>query len=229
MGIIYIIKNAINSKLYIGQTSKSLETRWNSHLSSYRQYCNGSKHGSSWALYGAMKKYGKKNFFIKQIKNIDDEDLDEEEIKYIKIFNSMVPNGYNIRTGGSKGKHCAESREKMRQAKLGEKNHNYGKPRSDEFKAIMSAKKSGKNHHFWNKEFNEEHKEKISKSHKKEKNKDLPMYIGFIEARPKYYQSDGYVVTYPGHKKHFTSKKLSLSEKLQMAKNYLEKVRQDNR
>lgn len=172
-----------------------------------------------------MKKYSKENFVIKELKFVNnDDDLDGEEIKYIKIYNSVVPNGYNIRTGGSKGKHCVESREKMRQAKLGVKNHNYGKPRSEEFKALMSAKKSGVNHHFWNKELSEKHKEKLAKSHKKDENNHLPMYIGYMKARPKYYQDEGYVVTYPKHRKHFTSKKYTLSEKLQMAKNYLDKI-----
>lgn len=36
----------------------------------------------------------------------------------------------------------------MRLSKLGEKNHNFGKPKSDETKIKISLSKSGKNHHF---------------------------------------------------------------------------------
>jgi group I intron endonuclease len=224
MGIIYIIRNLINNKSYIGQTKTSLNKRWSGHLSSYKQYCNNSKHGSSWALYGAMRKYSLYNLVINKLLVCNDDELDEYEIKYIKIFNSVVPNGYNIRTGGSNGKHCEESREKMRQAKLGSKNYNYGKSRSDEFKAIMKIKKSKENHHFWGKELSIEHKEKLAQSHKKGKGIGLQMYIAYIKARPKHYQSEGYIVTYPGYKKHFTSKKFTLSQKLQMATEYLKSI-----
>jgi len=32
MGYIYIIKNDINDKIYIGQTSRSIEVRWKEHV-----------------------------------------------------------------------------------------------------------------------------------------------------------------------------------------------------
>ena len=50
MGYIYIIKNNVNSKVYIGQTKKSIEERWKEHIysSTYRNQI----------LYMAMRKYG---------------------------------------------------------------------------------------------------------------------------------------------------------------------------
>ena len=198
-------------------------------MHSYAGYIKGKEHGCSWALYGAIKKYGLENFTLINFKQVEDKDLDDYERKYIKVFNTMVPNGYNIRTGGLSGKHCLESREKMKNSKLGEKNHNYGKPRSEEFKKLMSEKKSGENHHFFNKKLSEEHKEKLSASHKQRKDINLPMYISYIKERSApHYTGEGYVVTIPGFKKHFTSKKLSLEQKFEMASDYVKSVKEKN-
>ena len=69
-------------------------------------------------LYNAIKKYGFKNFKIEilyetntQFKHLNSM-LDIMEIRWIKKFNSIV-DGYNIRSGGSFGKHSEESKQKM--------------------------------------------------------------------------------------------------------------------
>jgi hypothetical protein len=48
---------------------------------------------------------------------------------FLDLYRTLVPQGYNIRTGGVRGLHCEESRKRMCLAKLGEKNPNFGKPR----------------------------------------------------------------------------------------------------
>lgn len=111
----------------------------------------------------------------------------------------------------------------MRLAKLGEKNHNFGKPRSDETKEKIRISKLGEKHHFYGKELSLEHKLNLSKSHKKD---DLPMYMVFAKPRPKYYQDEGYTIcNHPnGPNKSFTSKKLSLNEKYNLALEYLNQL-----
>ena len=47
---IYIIRNTITDKVYIGQTIRSLECRWNRHKRDSKTY---NTH-----LYKAMRKYG---------------------------------------------------------------------------------------------------------------------------------------------------------------------------
>lgn len=215
MGIIYKITNNQNDKIYIGQTIRPLLKRWQEHLK-MEDGCT--------SLVNAMRKYSPENFKIELIEEIPDEQLDEKEIYYINLFNSLCPNGYNIQTGGNKGKqHCEESRERMRQAKLGDKNPNFGKPRDDETKQKISEAKQGENHHFFGKELSHEHKLNLSKAHKKD---DLPMYLVHLDARPKVYQAEGYVVAnHPkGKNKYFTSKKLSLDEKYQQALEYLNQL-----
>lgn len=227
MGIIYIIRNIVNYKIYIGQTIHTLHSRWNSHLSAFRNKDNSK----SWALYGAFKKYGIDNFVIIRFKNCDDDKLDEIETHYIKVFGSMCPNGYNIRSGGKTGQHCEESREKMRQAKLGPNNPNFGKPRSEKFKQLMSVKKSGENHHYFGKNLDPVHLEKLSVAHKKDgPSEGLPMYMVYVKARPEYYCSEGYaIVNHPTAKnKYFTSKSNTLEEKRILAQQYLNNFNNPN-
>lgn len=74
-------------------------------------------------FYNALNKYGWDNFtweiFDESAKT--QEELNNLEKLYIKKFNVLVPNGYNLREGGSNGLHSEESKEKNRLAHLGVK------------------------------------------------------------------------------------------------------------
>ena len=139
-------------------------------------------------------------------------------------MSSLSPNGYNLRIGGNTSTHSKESREKMRQAKLGKNNPNFGKPRSAAFKQILSIKKSGEKHHYFGKQLEQNHKEKLSISHKKDGlSEGLPMYMVYVKPRPEHYCAEGYaILNHPIAKnKYFTSKKLTLLEKFELAQQYL--------
>ena len=153
---------------------------------------------------------------------IEDDQLDEYESKYIESLNTLEPNGYNVRTGGNVSKHSDESRERMRLSKIGELNHNYGKPRSDSTKNAISVAKSGEKHHFYGKTFSEEHKAKVALAHRKS-HSELPMYMVYVKERPEHYVSSGYaIMNHPSLKnKYFTSKRLSEDEKFKSAIEYL--------
>lgn len=213
MGIIYLIKNKIDGKCYVGQTKRDIKKRWIEH----QRNDDGCV-----ALNNAMIKHGNNNFELSILEeNINDDKLNESEIKYIAQLNTLCPNGYNIQTGGQLGKsHCEESRERMRQAKLGNKNPNFGKPRSEITKQRISNSKKGEKHHFYGKHLSAEHKLHLSKAHKKT---DLPIYMVYVKPRPEQYQGEGYVIAnHPkGKNKMFTSKKLSLEEKYKLANEYL--------
>jgi group I intron endonuclease len=224
MGEIYLITCQINNKKYIGQVTK---TKKRNYLKRWEEHLNESKGNPKIGciiLNNAINKYGSQNFKITVLEKCSIEKLDELEIHYIKKLNTLEPNGYNIRTGGKDGKHSDESRQRMREAKLGKKNYNFDKPRSDITKGKISLAKKGEKHHFYNKHLSYEHKLKLSKSHKKINN--LPMYLIQSKHRPKQYQSEGYaVVNHPnGKNKYFTSKKFSLEEKYTMALEYLNKL-----
>ena len=83
---IYKIENRVNGKIYIGQ-STHIEKRWAEH-------CKAS---SNSLISQAIQKYGKENFNFQILEEIKDlKLLNQIEAKYIRSFNSLVPNGYNI-------------------------------------------------------------------------------------------------------------------------------------
>lgn len=209
MGIIYCLISP-SGKKYIGQTTRDLNKRYEEHCTS-----KGSR-----ILYNAIQKYGKDNIKKEILLICDNHLLNEYEIKFIHLYNTLYPNGYNIRTGGSNGLHCDASKELMRQSKLGNKNFNFGKPRSENTKINISNSKKGEKHHFFGKELSIQHKLNLSKAHKKN---DIPMYIVKLKARPEAYQSSGYVVINHPHlkTKYFTSKKKIDEEKYNEALQYL--------
>ena len=96
-GIIYIITNDINDKVYIGQTIQTLKQRW-------QQHCRkpSSKQESNMLIKRAILKYGRKHFFIREVEKCNIEDLDTREIYYIKLYDS-VNTGYNMTKGGISG------------------------------------------------------------------------------------------------------------------------------
>ena len=211
MGCIYMITFPSNKK-YIGQTTRDVTKR----ISEHRRSASGCT-----ILKNAVAKYG--SFEWEVLLNVNDHLLDAYETRFIDVYKTVEPFGYNIRCGGSAGnKHSNESRKRMQQAKLGENNPNYGLRRTDKAKAAISAAKSGDKHHFFGKTFNDDHKHKLSQSHKIY-DASLPMYVSYVMDRPAQYQSEGYAVAnHPMLKnKYFTSKKFSLDEKLKLALEYL--------
>lgn len=78
-----------------------------------------------------MVKYGFENFTFEILKdNIQSKkELDSLEREYIKKYASLTSqNGYNVELGGnSVGKHSEETKRKISEAQIGNKNHMYGK------------------------------------------------------------------------------------------------------
>jgi group I intron endonuclease len=177
--------------------------------------------GSCILLENAIKKYGQDAMKVEVLLEVNDDLLDNYEIEFINTYNTIEPHGYNIRSGGSHGKHSIISRMRMKEAKMGEKNHNFGKQSSDEAKNAISNAKSGERHHFYGKELTLEHKKNLSLSHKSRT--DLPMYVVYVKPRIEHYVCSGYaVVNHPTlANKYFTSKKLTEEEKLEKAISYL--------
>lgn len=89
---IYIIKNKINNKVYIGQ-SKDPKKRFQHHCKPSCSYKNNI------FISNAIQKYGKENFWY-EILEEQVENYNEREIYYISLYNSLAPNGYNLSPGG---------------------------------------------------------------------------------------------------------------------------------
>lgn len=99
MGFIYKITNTVNNKCYIGETIKSdPNIRWKSHKSNIK-----NKKGCP-LLMKAFEKYGENAFKFEVLIICFDEDVFKFEKEYIKKYNSLSPNGYNVAEGGKSGR-----------------------------------------------------------------------------------------------------------------------------
>lgn len=99
-GFIYKILNSINDKVYIGQTTKTVEERFKGHIASAKKIKKESKKNYC-AIHLAMQKFGIENFSVSTIDTASSrEELNEKEIYWISHYNSICPFGYNIAAGG---------------------------------------------------------------------------------------------------------------------------------
>lgn len=118
--LVYMVRNEVNGKIYVGKTHRSLRSRWNQHKSDARL-------GSHLLLHRAIRKYGSDHFTLSILENAitSDEVLSAAEVKYIRQFSSKVPVGYNL-TDGGEGISGVDASviEKIRASKIG---NDYGK------------------------------------------------------------------------------------------------------
>ena len=129
-GQVYCIKNTINNKNYIGQATCFTGNnnnkwgslgRWKSHIREALK--NNDNHCV--LLNNAIRKYKPESFEIITLIKCKLDELNEYEIKFIKEFNSIAPNGYNLKTGGDKGKDSIETIIKKQIAHLGVRRNGY--------------------------------------------------------------------------------------------------------
>lgn len=106
---IYCIENIVNGKKYIGQ-SRDIKHRFSTHKMNLNKNIHANVHlQSAWNMYGA------ESFKFYIIEECTASDLDDKEIYYIQIYNSMQ-DGYNLNAGGQgipEYKHTPEEIEKM--------------------------------------------------------------------------------------------------------------------
>lgn len=101
---IYKLYNIVNNKLYIGQTWTSLEDRMGR--------C-GYGYSNSPKLFNAIQAYGHDKFRYEILDYcLNQTEADEKEIYYIAFFNA-IESGYNLKEGGSRGKHSQISINKI--------------------------------------------------------------------------------------------------------------------
>ncbi len=87
----------------------------------------------------AIRKWGWDNFEHTILEeNLNLEESCRKESLYIKIYDSLSPNGYNLQTGGGHYCHSEETRLKMSLDKKGRPSPNKGKKFSEESKLKMS-------------------------------------------------------------------------------------------
>lgn len=88
--IVYKITNLINGKIYVGQTTRTIEERLREHKR------------SDFPIGKAIRKYGIENFKIDILSTCTSlDELNETEIFWISKLDCLTPNGYNRTEGGA--------------------------------------------------------------------------------------------------------------------------------
>ena len=93
-GTIYVIRNDLNNKVYVGQTRRTLQQRLQGHFAESKTH---ALHGRP--LHIAIRTLGKEHFWIEPLEeNVPLDQLDSLECEYINKYDS-VRSGYNKRPG----------------------------------------------------------------------------------------------------------------------------------
>lgn len=132
IGVVYLVTNRVNGKQYVGQTTRGVMDRWREHQ---QEASRGGYLGK------AVLKYGLEAFAVTVVASATTQtELDVLEIAWIRDLQTMAPNGYNLREGGQGGRASDETRQRMREAKLGKKTG----PCSDERREAISKSLKGR-------------------------------------------------------------------------------------
>ncbi len=98
MPLIYLLRNSINGKVYVGQhNGTDLHKRWKHHM-------RHAKQGSRLPLHCAIRKYGPDAFDVCVLSTSasSQTDLDTQEVLYIAKYRANdSAHGYNLTLGGT--------------------------------------------------------------------------------------------------------------------------------
>jgi group I intron endonuclease len=132
-GIIYLATCSTSGKSYVGQTTKTLPERKKGHA-------HEAASGNGWAFHSAIRKYGFDSFSWKQLCECESkEEIDNAERIFMTAFNSLKPNGYNLKEGGSFGKLHPDTKKKISEAG---KRRVYTKERNAKISKALTGKPS---------------------------------------------------------------------------------------
>lgn len=95
---IYSLTNIKNGKRYIGK-SVNIQKRYYAHISESK---NSKLKAYNFEISKALREFPN-DFILEILEECDVNDLFEKEKYYIKKYNSLIPNGYNMTEGGDSG------------------------------------------------------------------------------------------------------------------------------
>lgn len=102
-GKIYVIRNHINDKVYVGSTTQALSKRFSKHKGDHK-----SKKTYEYPIYKAMREIGVENFYIELVENYPCKNIDQlnaREGYHIRQYDSFK-NGYNGKIEGRTDQEC---------------------------------------------------------------------------------------------------------------------------
>jgi hypothetical protein len=115
IGVIYLITGPNKEHKYIGQTKmfridyKNKKLKYFNYEGRFKEHIISAKYKPSYHFDRIIKEYGPENFSVKLIRYCFPNELDNYEVKYIKKFNTLHPNGLNI-VLGNPHKSCNKER-----------------------------------------------------------------------------------------------------------------------
>ena len=109
--LVYVATNKVNNKQYVGYTTIGLNSRIKNHLK--KAYNKSGKH-YNYYFQRSIRKYSINSFTWDVIRYCSSKkECIEKEIEYIKKYNSIHPNGYNLTHGGDGGSPSEETKLKI--------------------------------------------------------------------------------------------------------------------
>ena len=175
MNKLYVYQNQVNGKVYIGQTTTTLEERAGK---------NGIKYKKCARFFSAIKHHGWHNFFPYVIA-ISETVEEMNELEKHAIANARETFGeknvYNLDSGGLNKTISDETRRKMRKPRSEEHKKaialaKTGTHHSEETKLKLSEANTGENHPMFGKKHTEEAKRKMKENHADNSGENHPNY-----------------------------------------------------
>lgn len=154
LNTIYILRNKVNSKVYVGQTWNTLKERWHS----------GHGYKECTHLNNAIEKHGKEQFCYEILTFCGTQAAADywEDYFIVKYDSRNKRKGYNLKGGGSRGKDSQEMKDAKSLRMSGESNPMYGYEWTDEQKKRMSENNKGEKNPFFGKTHSNETKAILS-------------------------------------------------------------------
>lgn len=138
---IYKIKNTVNGKVYIGQ-STDIVARWAHHMTYLNENIHGNPH-----LQNAWNKYGKDKFEFSIIEECEYDKLTEREQYWIDYYGGRNSNKtYNLRDANIGGHLSDITRKRISEAGLGKEPWNKGLTKDTDERIKNYSEKLSNNH-----------------------------------------------------------------------------------
>jgi len=201
---IYCITNSTNGMKYIGATYRKVEQRFGQHIS---DALNNRGNGCT-SLKNAMREFGEKSFDVETLLVCNEEQVDLYEDKFINLYNTLHPNGYNLKTGGRSGcKLLEETKNQIAES-------NRGKFVGVETRVLIGSTSKYRN-------MSDDNKQRLKDALALLGLENLPMYI-VLSVDKRYNRNvDKMQVRVPNKKnKQFSIKDMPLNEKIKLAIEY---------
>lgn len=218
MGFIYCITFP-SKKKYIGQTRQTIETRVRQHKCSKDETL----------IARAFQKYT--DFTVEILVEVNNEMLDSYETKFIDMFDTISPNGYNLRSGGQNGYYFSDDvrqkcSDKARKNGIDKNLPMYVYQTNNGYRCRPPGKAEK---YFCYKILSDEVNLQLAIEYIEGKTelydeylkpKELPKFICKVERKDR----SGYRCTLPNYERHFTSMKLTDEQKYNNATQYLQSI-----